>query len=287
MNNPLHKLSSLKATKLSEKERAALRGDIVAFMRANPVNEVVKAEEPLLRRRSDAMKTETFSRRSSLDEVRNPDLIRHHIHAGKETSFTAFITVKRKRMMSAMLIAMFVLSGGVSFAAQGSLPGDTLYPVKIHVNEQIESTLAVGAKADAEVARKQLERRAQEAAQLQAENRLSAEVKAELAADAEVHAAAYKKAEATLTHKGESAAALEVKTEMQATITTHQNAFNDLGVSINIETLPSASTEQSTSLISTGSGSVDATLDASTQTQIELPTVQTESKGSGSVQIGL
>ena len=40
-----------------------------------------------------------------------------------------------KDMTIALIIAL-VLGGGTSFAAEGSLPGDLLYPVKIGVNEE-------------------------------------------------------------------------------------------------------------------------------------------------------
>lgn len=263
MNNPQHKLSSLKKTKLSDSERVSMREDIVAFMHANPISESVRNSEPA----------------------------RHHIHAGEETSFTAFITVKRKRMITAMLIAMFALSGGVSFAAQGSLPGDVLYPVKIHVNENIESVLAVGAEADAEVARKQLERRAEEAAQLHAEHRLNAEVKAELARDAAVHAQAYKKAEATLTSEGENATVLEVKTEMQTTINAHQEALTDLGVSIDVGAAPSVSASGEGDLsvedAREATGTLNLDIDTQGEIKIELPQIETQTKGSGTVDIGL
>src|SRR3989339_1139174 len=40
------------------------------------------------------------------------------------------------------LVAVFLLSGGAAAAAEGSLPGDFLYPVKIHVTEEVRAYLA-------------------------------------------------------------------------------------------------------------------------------------------------
>lgn len=59
-----------------------------------------------------------------------------------------------------------LIGGGTSFAAEGSLPGDLLYLVKVHVNEEVRAVLALSpaAKTDWEVTR--AERRLEEAAQL-------------------------------------------------------------------------------------------------------------------------
>lgn len=224
MNDPLKKLSSLKNTTLSEKERVEMRGDIVAFMKANPVEEVVNI--------------------NSSDIVRNTNAVRHHTYAGP---FTAFNTVKRKRMISAILLAMFALSGGVSYAAEGSLPGDTLYPVKIHINEGVEGTLAVGAKADAEFAHKQLERRAQEAEALAKAHRLDAEAKAELRGETESHLKASLEAEEAMRNdkEGEEGARAAHK-EVNDIIAAHEETFLGFGVSteadgnIHTENLPVA-----------------------------------------------
>jgi hypothetical protein len=205
-------------------------------------------------------------------------------------------------MISAILLAMFVLSGGVSYAAEGSLPGDMLYLVKIHINEGVQGTLAIGAKADAEFARKQLERRAEEAAQLSAEHRLSAKVRAELAADTKVHAEAYKKAEATLIHEGKDAAAAEVKTQMQTTIDAHEEGLSNLGVHVDLDAVSSANVEQrNDSTVGTTSAGTESdreamgTLNVDVKTQGEvkielspiLPSVHTEAQGSGSLKVGL
>lgn len=57
--------------------------------------------------------------------------------------------------MSFALAALFVCVGvGTSYAAQGALPGDPLYAVKIALNENVESALAIGPAAAAKVSAK-------------------------------------------------------------------------------------------------------------------------------------
>lgn len=70
--------------------------------------------------------------------------------------------------MPLALLLLLLVGGGTGVVAEKALPGDILYPVKIHVNENIESALAVTAQGDAEVAIKQATRRLEEVEKLKA-----------------------------------------------------------------------------------------------------------------------
>src|SRR5262245_19259786 len=64
--------------------------------------------------------------------VRDRELVRHisqrsFIHQLFYTPMPVF----------AVIAIIALLGGGTSFAAQGALPGDTLYPIKVNVNEKI------------------------------------------------------------------------------------------------------------------------------------------------------
>lgn len=85
-------------------------------------------------------------------------------------------------MPIAILLAVFV-SLGTSFAAQGALPGDVLYPVKTGVNENIRSAFAIGVNAEAKLQTDLLEERLEEAQTLHAEGNISTEIEAQLAAN--------------------------------------------------------------------------------------------------------
>ncbi len=86
--------------------------------------------------------------------------------------------------------AFVLIFGGVgtAAAAQGSLPGDILYPVKLSINEAVEVALATTPVARAEVSAKLAERRVEEAETLASRGELNAEVGEELAANFEEHA---------------------------------------------------------------------------------------------------
>ncbi len=68
--------------------------------------------------------------------------------------------------VTATAVLAVVSLGSVAYAAEGSLPGDPLYAVKIHVNEVIASQLYVGNDGQAMWAVHALQRRTQELEQL-------------------------------------------------------------------------------------------------------------------------
>lgn len=75
--------------------------------------------------------------------------------------------------MPFVLLALLLISGGTGIAAENSIPGDTLYPFKIYVNENLESALAITAEGDAEVSVRQAAKRLAEAQKLKEKGELS------------------------------------------------------------------------------------------------------------------
>ena len=80
------------------------------------------------------------------------------------------------------LIFLCVLGGGTAYAAERALPGDLLYPVKIHLNESAREALALSALAEAELQASLAERRAEEAEELAVRGELSPAARADLEA---------------------------------------------------------------------------------------------------------
>jgi hypothetical protein len=119
--------------------------------------------------------------------VRNMGAIRH---IGQETSKSPSLTIFRsyfKPMTIALIIAVLI-GGGASFAAEGALPGDWLYPVKISVNEEVRSFVAFSDEAQARWDARRAERRLEEAAELAAEGKLDAEARVKAEARFSAHA---------------------------------------------------------------------------------------------------
>ena len=91
--------------------------------------------------------------------------------------YSPWFTKNRMVVGSAFALVIFFAGGGVMLAANSALPGDLLYPVKIHVNEKVESATAIGQKKKAEVIVKQAITRLDEAEKLSSEHRLTEDSK--------------------------------------------------------------------------------------------------------------
>lgn len=63
----------------------------------------------------------------------------------------------------AVFLSLLLAGGGVSYAAERTVPGDVLYPVKVHVNEGVRAALAVNDESKAEWEAERVERRLDEA----------------------------------------------------------------------------------------------------------------------------
>ncbi len=80
-------------------------------------------------------------------------------------------THKRTIALGAVLIGALI-GGTVAYAAEGTLPGDPLYPVKVHVTEKVRGAITIGTLSQAELELSLMERRLQEAQALLKDGRL-------------------------------------------------------------------------------------------------------------------
>jgi SLT domain-containing protein len=71
------------------------------------------------------------------------------------------------KIFATMLVILASIMG-TSFAAERSVPGDSLYAFKLGVNENFRGALSIGAEADARWEIEKIERRARERAVLEA-----------------------------------------------------------------------------------------------------------------------
>lgn len=105
-----------------------------------------------------------------IEPVRNYYNFRHN---NQKAPFLQLFT-NHKPMIAGIIAALVLaLSGGTSYAAQGALPGDTLYPVKTHINEVVQSVLATSPEARAKLDAKLAAIRLQEAEKLAQANKLT------------------------------------------------------------------------------------------------------------------
>jgi len=144
------------------------------------------------------------------------------------------------RPLAAALALVFIFGGGVSFAAEGALPGDALYSVKTNVNETVKVALATDTEAKANVQMQLAERRIEEAAALAAENRLDTETQTALAAAFEAHASNATQEVATIDEEDSSAAA-EMTSRFETRLAAHEEVLALVSADVNAtNTLASA-----------------------------------------------
>ncbi len=191
---------TLQSVRMTPEEKEAVRGALLSEMSQNP------------------LKIEAI-----LPSVRSSSSMRHKLHRKTLTRHNILT-----RMPIVILIAI-LMGGGVSYAAAGTVPGDTLYPVKIHVSENAESALAIGSDARARLEAKLALRRLEEAEKLETKHDLSSDEKAELKANFNKHTA---NIEAELKGMEKRDDANEISSQFEASLLHHVSALGLLGVHV-------------------------------------------------------
>ncbi len=165
-------------------------------------------------------------------------------------------------MPIAILLAVFITLG-TSFAAQGALPGDVLYPVKTGVNENIRGAFAIGANAEAKLQTDLLEERLEETQTLHAEGNISTETEAQLAASI--------KDQATLTTDAIAKSDADVAADMNTRVKVALESFVG-AIGIDSALASSINASLNTSALSKGGLAIDAYL---TDTKTRVDTLRT------------
>ncbi len=130
--------------------------------------------------------------------------------------------------MPIILIVAVLLTGGVTVAAENSVPGNLLYPVKIEVNESVRGALTLTAQGKAQWEADQAIRRLEEAAELSAEQKLDAQAKVDLENAFVVHEKAAEDRIVALSEDGDNEAAAEVSADFEARLKANADILNRL-----------------------------------------------------------
>lgn len=195
MNEFEHKLAQLRDISLSEEERQEMRRHIRAFMTEHPV------QRPFLER------------------------LFNGIGAPRSNSFM--------RPALAGFLIVSVLGGGASFTAADALPGDLLYPFKIHVNENIQQVLAITTKAKADQSAVLAVRRIEEAEALASEGRLTPEVRADIETRFNEHVARFEARAMALAEKDANIEGVaDVQSDLEASLRAHATILSDLSIAL-------------------------------------------------------
>lgn len=155
------------------------------------------------------------------------------LHTVPETASVSTISTvsallsRTRRFYAGALAALLLVLGGTqaSLAAEGALPGDILYPIKVAVNEPLALTLSFASERKAELAAEFAARRLDEAARLSATGELDDSRATELAARFDAHVETLARETDALESKGSLAASLAVRTDLGSRIAEETEDF--------------------------------------------------------------
>ncbi len=120
----------------------------------------------------------SHTERSTLRSALIAHMSEHGARQAAPSPWSSFYFAKRIQVVSLSLVIVISYGSSVTFAAEGSLPGDMLYPVKTYVNEPIVRVVTVTSPAsEAAFETKLLEKRLEEAETLDAEESFNPELK--------------------------------------------------------------------------------------------------------------
>jgi hypothetical protein len=200
MKNVEEQLNMLQKTVMNTEDKNNVRNAVAFYVKENPL-------------------TESF--------VRNPERDRLHYQTSNKIINNKIKT--KKRMTSIAIIIALLLGGGTSFAAENALPGESLYAIKVNVNEKVQEFVAVSNEAEAKVQARLAERRLEEAEKLAVSGKLNAETSAELRASFEEHSRKSKEHQEKLKTdaKNEDIIA-NINADTEISLGTHKKLLEDI-----------------------------------------------------------
>ena len=123
------------------------------------------------------------------------------------------------------LAVLFVIGGGTSIAAQGALPNDALYAIKVNVNEEVQSWFTFGAESRAYFETKRAGERLEEAKTLAVLGELDAESQEKIKKNFEKHAHKVQEQIATIEANNDLKVAINVSENFEQSLKEHTKSL--------------------------------------------------------------
>ncbi len=149
-------------------------------------------------------------------------------------------------LATSSLLIILVAGIGVSYAAEGSLPGDLLYPVKKHLTETVRAQLATSPEAQSRWTAEVVKRRLDEAVNLAAEKRLNPELEAFISNEVSEKTEQLHQQLESLQDSGDIETASDISSNAQAVLDSRKQLFHNLRPST-LSTLTTTLSEKASS----------------------------------------
>ncbi len=132
------------------------------------------------------------------------------------------------KTMALLLIISLMVGGGVGLAAEQALPGDSLYQVKIGMNEEVKGWLLVSEEARANWEVERVQRRLEEAEEMTSRGSLNAETRAVIEANFEAQSKRVRDRIAKFESKDNFNAAVGVSSNFEVALKAHERILAEL-----------------------------------------------------------
>jgi len=174
-----------------------------------------------------------------------------------------------------------LLAWGASFAAESSNPWDILYPIKVNVNESVQSALAFWSESEAELQLSFIEERIEEKNELESEGKLTVELASKIETNIQSHVDKFNQERAWVESETEATNNLDVRfSSLVSLFWDNLNIDTEVTVSSESETSSNDSSSETNSETKSEVEAdaewsidvdwiVDAMFDSSTQVQSE------------------
>lgn len=185
-----------KTVQLTDKERAHVFAAVSSYVKKNPLSEPGAGVMP------GAVKSPFLSKDFW------PVISYWRIHSARS-------------LVAVIVLVVIVVGSGTSFAAQGTLPGDLLYPVRVNFNEEVKA-LFLSDKSRTTYEIERLKSRVNEAKVLAGQDRLSTKVRDEVVERVSGHLAVVKERVEDLASRGDLKMAFEISNDLESSLTASE-----------------------------------------------------------------
>ncbi len=223
-------------------------------------------------------KEKTSGRKDFLNFMEKNPMTRELPEHGFTHFFKRFYALTRRPLVAtATVMGVFVVTAsGISYAAESTVPGDLLYPVKVNVNEQVQGFFQFDSKSKAQWEIDRMNRRLEEVETLTNEGKLDVKIKNDFKQKLDVNTKAVVNHIKELKAEGKEEEAAEIESTFDTVFQIHNEAaldveFDGTGLKDPKEKEEEKETDEPEETVETDiETDVETDVDTSTEVEVEV-----------------